>query len=168
MNQHINQNINEDMNQTMCSNMNMNYDNELNKRLENRNVPSGPLQPLYDIRPISTKYTLFHSIDEKLPPTPQYTYDPYKIFNPGDRAPIDYFIKNIDIETKLRSQFFALQKSPQALYVPEINSQLYENPMAYSPEFFSPTDSISRTIPPSDHENLNQPFYNSVRSNSRK
>ncbi len=166
MNQN-NQNTNQHMIQisSIGSNMNMDYDNELNKRLENRNVPSGPLQPLYDIRPLSTKYTLFHTIDEKLPPTPQYTYDPYQIFNPGDRAPIDYFIKNIDVETKLRSQFFALQKSPQAIYVPNINSQLYENSMAYSPEFFSPTDSISRNI---QSDNLNQPFYNSVRSNSRK
>ena len=144
--------------------MNIDYDNELNKRLETRNVPSGPLQPLYDFRPVSTKYTLFHSVDEKIPKTPQYAYDPHQIFNPGDRAPIDYFIKNIDIETKLRSQFFALQTGPQAVYVPELGSQLYENPMAYSPEYFSPTDATTRQCN-TDNQTL---FYNCIRTNSKK
>jgi hypothetical protein len=149
---------------------NLNYDNELNRRLENRNKPSSPLQPLYDFRPVSTKYTVFHKVDEK--PTqnqthnPQYRYDPYQIFNPGDRAPIDYFMRNVDVESTLRSQFFALQKSPQAVYVPELNSQLYDNPMAYSPEFFSPTDAITEK---SNCVNKNESiFYNCIRSDSKK
>lgn len=147
---------------------NLNYDNELNRRLENRNKPSSPLQPLYEFRPVSTKYTLFHKADEPQNQThnPQYMYDPYQIFNPGDRAPIDYFMRNVDVESTLRSQFFALQKSPQAVYVPELNSQLYDNPMAYSPEFFSPTDAITeKSKCVNDNETM---FYNCIRNNSKK
>jgi hypothetical protein len=149
---------------------NFNYDNELNARLENRNKPSSPLQPLYEFRPVSTKYTLFHKIDEPVNQTNNshnsYMYDPHQVFNPGDRAPIDYFMRNVDVESTLRSQFFALQKSPQAVYVPELNSQLYNNPMAYSPEFFSPTDATTEKAKCIvDNETL---FYNCIRNNSKK
>ncbi len=153
---------------------NLHYDNELNKRLENRNTPSAPLQPIYDIRPVATKYTMFHTVDrtnqqqyhkqcEK-----QYHYDPHQIFNPG-KAPIDYFIRNIDVESKLRSQFFALQTSPQSVYVPELNSQLYENSMAYLYEpSFSPTEAKTE-YQISDSELQNQSFfYNCIRTNSKK
>ena len=144
---------------------NLVYDNELNKRLENRNTPSAPLQPLYDFRPLSTKYTHFHKVNEKVSATPQYKYDPSQVFNPGDRAPIDHFMRNVDIESTLRSQFFALQTGPQSVYVPELNSQLYDNPMAYSPEFFSPTNATTKICNSIEPESL---FYNGVRSNSKK
>jgi len=151
---------------------NLDYDNELNKRLENRNTPSGPLQPLFDIRPVATKYTMFHTVDTKINSTgPQYSYDPYQTFNPGDRAPIDYFIRNVDVESTLRSQFFALQQSPQAVYIPELNSQLYENPMAYLnlPDSFSETDAKTQCSPQSQDEFQNQSvFYNCIRTNSKK
>ena len=53
------------MNQTNQTNKNNNfdYDNELNTRLENRNTPSEPLQPLFDFRPLSTKYTIMYGFD---------------------------------------------------------------------------------------------------------
>ena len=146
-------------------NQNIDYDNELNKRLEFRNIPSAPLQPLYDIRPVSTKYIMFQTSDPRNQIIPQYVYDPRQTFNPGDRAPVDYYIKNIDVETKLRSQFFALQNSPQAVFVPELNSQLYNNPMAYSPEFFYPTNATTHQRENSNKESF---FYNGVRSNLKK
>jgi hypothetical protein len=37
----------------------MDYENVLNHRLDKRWAPSGPLKPLYDFRPIQTKYTHF-------------------------------------------------------------------------------------------------------------
>ena len=157
------------MNQSQCKNLE--YDNELNKRLENRNTPSAPLQPIYDIRPIATKYTMFHTVDD----TRQYQYhnsnqyDPHLIFNPG-KAPIDYFIRNIDVESKLRSLFFAIQNSPQSMYVPEVNSQLYENPMAYLNEpSFSPTESKTEYQGNTELEFQNQSiFYNCIKTNSKK
>ena len=150
-------------------NTNFDYDNELNKRLETRNVPSEPLQPLYDFRPVSTKYTIFHSVDKPIQPSQvQSTYNPYEVFNPGDRAPIDYYMKNIDVESTLRSQFFALQTGPQSVYVPELNSQLYEDSMAYSKTpSFSHTDAKTENqcMVESGPEHL---FYNCIRTNSKK
>ena len=157
------------MNQSQCKNLE--YDNELNKRLENRNTPSAPLQPIYDIRPIATKYTMFHTVDD----TRQYQYhnsnqyDPHQIFNPG-KAPIDYFIRNIDVESKLRSQFFAIQNSPQSMYVPEVNSQLYENPMAYlnRPDSFSKTQATTEGQCKTNEFQNQSVFYNCIKSNSKK
>ena len=151
---------------------NIEYDNELNKRLETRNIPSSPLEPMYDIRPVATKYTMFHTVDPKINTTgSQYHYDPHEIFNPGNRGPVDYFIKNIDVESKLRSQFFALQTSPQAVYIPELNSQLYENPMAYlnRPDSFSKTQATTEGQCQTNNEFQNQSvFYNCIKSNSKK
>ena len=164
------------MNQSQSQCNNLDYDNELNKRLENRNTPSAPLQPIYDIRPVATKYTMFHTTDETNQSQyhkqcqKHYQYDPHQIFNPGDKAPIDYFIRNIDVESKLRSQFFALQNSPQALYIPGLNSQLYENNMAYSNEpSFSPTEAKTERQCQTNSEVQNQSvFYNCIRTNSKK
>ena len=152
---------------------NLDYDNELNKRLENRNTPSAPLEPLFDIRPVATKYTHFHisNVKEDIQNQLHYTYDQQQIFNPGDRAPIDYFIRNIDVESTLRSQFFALQNSPQAVYVPELNSQLYENSMAYSNpvDCFSPTDATNSIQCKNQYNQDNQTlFYNCIKTNSKK
>ena len=142
---------------------NLEYDNELNKRLETRNLPSAPLQPLFDLRPSMTRYTWFQTVEPKIPGNINYSYDPKQVFNPGYRAPPSYFFQNIDTESTLRNQFFALQRSPQKEYIPELNSSLYENAMAYSPEFFSPTDATSRTI-----IQTNQNFYNTVKMDSKK
>ena len=106
----------------------MEYEDELNHRLERRWLPSTSLKPLFDERPSSTKYTWFHSIDEPTKakePLRQYADYSSKVFNPGDRAPIDYYMKSVDIESKLRSQFMALQKGDQAVFVPELSSDLY-------------------------------------------
>jgi hypothetical protein len=157
---------------TELHNKNLEYDNELNKRLENRNVPSVLLQPIYDIRPVATKYTIFHTDDknQNYNQNQNQYYDPHQVFNPG-KAPIDYFIKNIDIESTLRSQFFALQQSPQSVYIPELNSQLYQNDMAYlnPPDSFSTTDATTQCSPQSQNEFQTQSvFYNCIKSNSKK
>jgi len=106
----------------------MEYEDELNHRLERRWLPSTSLKPLFESRPTSTKYTCFHTVDEprktSLPPIEYKEYSS-QVFNPGDRAPVDYFMKSIDTESKLRSQFMALQKSDQTVYVPELSSELY-------------------------------------------
>ena len=149
----------------MNNNNNLEYDNELNNRLLPRNRPSVALQPLYNVRPTATKYTWFHSIDRKLNvPTLSYDFNIYNDFNPGDRAPINYFIQNIDKESQLRNQFMALQKSDQAAYVPELNSDLYKNKFSYEPIPFSVTNSVNeRKCQPESSV-----FYNHIRTNVRK
>jgi len=143
--------------------MNIDYDNELNERLRPRNIPSSPLQPLYDFRPVSTKYTLFQ-IKEERPPAPEIKYEySQNVFNPSNRAPPNYYFQNIDKESSLRNQFTPLQKSDQSVYVPELNSNLYENPMAYTPSYFSPTNATTQTC-----DKDTSFFYNHIRTNCRK
>jgi hypothetical protein len=146
---------------------NLEYDNELNKRLENRNVPSGQLDVLLDFRPLSTKYTLFHTSDSEQITTTQYhnQNQNQSYFNPGNRGPVNSFMKNVDIETKLRSQY-NLENKPEKAFVPELHSQLYEYKMAYSPEYFSPTDAI--TLNQKCVNKTELPFYNCIKSESKK
>jgi len=148
----------------MNSTQNLEYDNELNKRLETRNIPSSPLQPLFDFRPSMTRYTWFQTVEPKIPGTINYSYDPKQVFNPGNRAPPSYFFQNVDTESTLRNQFFALQRSPQKEYIPELNSSLYENKMAYVPEFFSPTKATTNTRTNKQSKKI----YNTVKMDSRK
>jgi len=129
----------------------MDYEDELNHRLESRWVPSAHLPPLFESRPTSTKYTWFQSIDE-LPRTtvPLMKYPEYstQVFNPGNRAPVDFYMKSVDIESKLRSQFMALQKSDQAVYVPELHSELYNAAGGTKEKEYAPVENIrSRQIP---------------------
>jgi hypothetical protein len=118
---------------------NIEYDDELNKRIHSRIYPTHTLKPLFETRPVSTKYTFFQTVNEqpinKTKELMYNNYTPQNTFNPGNKAPIDYFINNIDTESVLRNQFMALQKSSQSVYVPELNSSLYENhQMYYKPD----------------------------------
>jgi len=114
---------------------NIDYDNEINKRMNTRQFPSQSLPPLFDVRAVSTKYTFFQTVEErpttKTLPLTYKKYNPESTFNPGTRAPVDFFIDNIDTESKLRNQFMALQKSNQSVYVPELTSSLYNNKYEY-------------------------------------
>lgn len=106
----------------------MEYEDELNNRLERRWLPSTSLKPLYESRPTPTKYTWFQSVSEtKKETVPLMKYPEYSssVFNPGNRAPVEYYMKSVDVESNLRSQFMALQKSDQAVYIPEVSSELY-------------------------------------------
>lgn len=153
---------------------NLDYDNELNNRLKDRWLPSESLQPLYDLRPCSTKYTWFQTIEE----TPKTTvnqikympYTPSSVFNPGDRAPVDFFLTSIDQESRLRNQFMALQKSDQAVYVPCTESDLYNNPMV--PQDKSNYKNVNNLQSREDkikdkHKNTDL-FHNPTRTNIRK
>ena len=129
----------------------MEYEDELNHRLERRWLPSTSLKPLFESRPTSTKYTWFNTVDEPRKTTlPPIEYKEYssQVFNPGDRAPVDYFMKSIDTESKLRSQFMALQKSDQSVYVPELSSELYHAAGGTKRKEFYPIENIkSRQVP---------------------
>lgn len=130
---------------------NIDYDNEINKRMNTRQFPSQSLPPLFDVRPVSTKYTFFQTVEERptlntIPHTYMY-YNPATTFNPGSRAPVDYFIENVDTESKLRNQFMALQKSNQAVYVPELTSSLYMVEYEYNKnQKYTATDCKTNTI----------------------
>lgn len=104
--------------------------NQTNQRIYGRNIPSQMLQPYVDVRPVMTKYSYLpivdprKSINVKLAQLP--TFNINKVFNPGnDQAPWSGFASNVNTESELRNQIYALQKCSQAVYVPNSNSSLY-------------------------------------------
>mgnify|MGYP001180289551 CR=1 FL=1 len=102
----------------------------LNKRIFARNIPSSPLQPQFSMRPISTKYDCMSIVDRRpkshVNIVTRPTYNVKTIFNPGNaEAPWSGFATNINDESKLRNQFFALQRCEQSYYVPSSNSDMY-------------------------------------------
>lgn len=112
---------------------------ELNERMSARNMSDAPLEPNYDPRPASTKYALFPMADRRPiyaeSNTPMDTYNPAFNFNPGtSRAPSSGYRSNIDTETVLRNQTFALQHgAAQSVYVPSSRSDLYNNTVEQKP-----------------------------------
>ena len=105
--------------------------NELNDRLSGRQFSDKPLQPNYDPRPVPTKYSHFPVIDrrKKVPDTPLVNYLDYSSetnFAPiSGKGTVDGFLRNVNTESTLRNQFFALQTANQAVYVPSSSSDLF-------------------------------------------
>lgn len=103
---------------------------QVNNRIYSRNLASGPLQPQFSMRPVSTKYDLMMIGDRRIPSTEPVmrtkTFDVATTFNPGTaQAPWSGFSSKINTESTLRNQFFALQKCEQREYVPSSASDLY-------------------------------------------
>ena len=105
---------------------------ELNGRLASRHFSDNPLEPNFDIRPVSTKYSHFPVLDRQpINKESPINYTSYRLsnnFNPGnDKAPVSGYFSNIDLETNLRNQNFALQHgASQGVYVPTSESELYK------------------------------------------
>jgi len=103
---------------------------QTNKRIYDRNIPSQLLQPYLDFRPAITKYSYFPIVEPKkeikVPMEQLPTYNPHKVFNPGNtQSPWSGFASNINKESELRNQIYALQRCSQSVYVPTSNSDLY-------------------------------------------
>lgn len=111
-----------------CGNNNV---DELNERIYERNLPSGSIQPSQiNVRPVSTKYAVMPILDQRMKatvPLNHYpTFDTEKTFIPSNvSAPWSGFATNVDNESRLHNQFFALQKCEQSNYIPGSNSDLY-------------------------------------------
>jgi hypothetical protein len=104
---------------------------ETNKRIYDRNIPSKMLQPYLDVRPVMTKYSYFPIVDPRKQINyslkKQPTYNIHNTFNPGNtQSPWSGFASNINTESELRNQIYALQKCSQSVYVPTSNSDLYD------------------------------------------
>jgi len=112
---------------------------EINNRMSERNVPSASLQPQYSIRPVATKYGYMQVLDQYKKtnvPLNQYTsYNTETVFNPGNAtAPWNGFSNNINTESSLRNQFFALQTCEQSEFVPKSTSDLFQTHINYKPQ----------------------------------
>lgn len=103
----------------------------MNLRSYSRNIPSAPLQPYLDARPVQTKYSILPVIDFRkqidTPLTQQPTFTPETTFNPGnDFAPWSGYASSVNHESELRNQIFAIQDCSQSVYVPSSKSNLYD------------------------------------------
>lgn len=119
-------NINNNQNSECVSNIRQ----KTNTRIYDRNIPSQMLQPYIDVRPVMTKYSHFPIVDPRrelnVKLTQQPTFDVNKVFNPGNtQSPWSGFATNINKESELRNQIYALQKCSQSVYVPNSTSDLY-------------------------------------------
>jgi hypothetical protein len=154
---------------------------ELNQRMSSRNFADAPLEPNYDPRPVSTKYSLFPIADRRpvqVEPPPTYaTYNMAMQFNPGsDRAPSSGYRNNVDVETILRNQTFALQHgATQSVYIPSSKSDLYNNTIVSTPGVPQPHPELftqpqfSHSVHPNvaGQEIGNNRFFNHTRTQLR-
>ena len=154
---------------------------ELNERIYNRFVPDSSLQPNFDTRPISTKYSHFPIINRRkivstpLPPHLEYSLN--SNFAPvTSKAPVDGYLKNVNVESSLRNQYFAIQKGlGQGMYIPSSTSELYNDSVPVSsqsvkqphPDLF--TRSQLNTEMRNQNMNIgNDRFFNHTRTQLRE
>lgn len=109
---------------------NMERTAELSERMAERNIPSTPLAPQFGMRPVSTKYSTMPIFDQQptttVPTIPRPAFNVTQTFNPGTaQAPWSGFATNINDESRLRNQFFAMQRCEQAAYIPGTTSDMY-------------------------------------------
>jgi len=104
--------------------------NEINSRIYDRNLPSQLIQPYISVRPVMTKYSILPIVDPRKQNSVKMeimpTYNLEKVFNPGNTtSPWSGYSSNVNVESDLKGQIFALQKCDQSVYVPNSNSDLY-------------------------------------------
>ena len=132
---------------------NIEEDNVLNNRIYDRNKPSQTLQPMFSIRPVSTKQAVMPVFDERrsgrVPINVYPSFSTQENFYPGSLdAPWSGFANHVSTESDLRNQNFALQRADQAVYVPNSTSDLYnstvqnqggcnEHPLLFSQQQFT-------------------------------
>ena len=133
-----------------------------------RNIPSAKLQPYLDARPVQTKYSFLPVIDPRKQAdtalVQHATYNPEKVFNPGnDSGPWSGYASNVNRESDLRNQIFAIQECSQAAFIPSSNSSLYSvkwnnhyKPQQPFPNLFK-TETFSPSNPNFSSHNSNQP-----------
>jgi len=108
------------------------FGDEINDRMSMRIVPDTGLQPNFDPRPVSTKYSLFPIIDRRTEATvmKEYhdAYTPSSNFNPGDSAPVNGFLDNVSIESELRGNSYKLTGGDLGhKFIPSTSGPLYNN-----------------------------------------
>ena len=92
-----------------------------------RNIPSSPLQPYLDARPVLTKYALLPITDyRKTVPTSLRQFA-VPAFNPGnDVGPWAGFATHVDFESELHNQKMSRECDPAVHFVPSSDSSLYQ------------------------------------------
>lgn len=104
---------------------------EINSRISERNIPSAALRPSFNVRPVSSKYATMPILETRPAPTvglqSYQQFSTEAVFNPGNaKAPWRGWAERVNVESSLRNQYFALQRSDRAVYVPNSDSDLYK------------------------------------------
>lgn len=102
------------------------------ERIYERNIPSSVLQPYFSPRALNSKYAMLPIVEphkqNHVPVLIQPVYAPCDTFNPGTAtAPWSGYASQVNTESDLRGQIYALQKCDQAAYIPSSQSSLYRN-----------------------------------------
>ena len=109
----------------ICNTNNMT--SEINERILARNLAYGNLDVLLSDRPTPTKYVLPYTVVDP-PCHRKILHYNLPTFNPGNRKGTwSGYVTNINDESILKNQLYALQKFPQAEFVPNSNSDLYNS-----------------------------------------
>ena len=105
--------------------------NDINKKIFARNVPSNTLEIQLSSRSKSTKYDLNPSKNTDYSDNQTYlNYNIEHTFNPGNsKGPLSGYATRVNDESILKNQIHSLQRSPQGVWVPESTSDLYQNKM---------------------------------------
>jgi hypothetical protein len=106
--------------------------NEINDRILERTTLTGNINVLIPPRPESTLFTLPFQNSNVIcnPIIIKSDFNDPNSFLPSSRGgDWNKYKQNIDTESILRSQVYALQNAPQAIYVPNSNSDLYNSTM---------------------------------------
>lgn len=143
---------------------------ELNERISERNIPSTPLEPSFSVRPVSTKYDMMSVIDRRekssIPIKKQSVYSVNKVFNPGTaQAPWDGFANRINDESRLRNQYFALQRCDNSVYIPPSTSDMYNVNVGgriekQTHKLLFKTDDLGYFNPNPDSDNVGNNIFN--------
>lgn len=143
---------------------------ELNDRIQERRFPDKPLEPIYDLRPIATKYTMFPMNDvRKQAKEPKQIYPEYDAttnFIPSNNTHSKY---DVDVENMLGN--YAKEKNK---YVPASSSDLYNVTIPSRPSV-QPFEGLFRKneFPATTHPNNQNTqigkdrFYNHTRTQLR-
>lgn len=156
------------------------FKDENSFRIFTRNMPTLNLDPYLSFSPMSTKYNKNENyltkrqtdLNENLLEY-KTSYIPNMIFDP-DIVPWKGYRENVNKESVLRNQVYALQKCNQSEYVPSNNSDLYDyslhvkqinmsHPLLFNEEEFS-------EVNPNDKTKMvgNEIFNNHTRNQLRR
>ena len=105
---------------------NQHYLEEINHKIYERNVPSSMIPQPLSFRSTPTKYSLFPVLENSNPePSKLRDFSLENTFFPGINAPYCGYVNKVNDESYLKNMFFALQSCPQASWVPDSTSELY-------------------------------------------
>jgi len=130
--------------------MNSQMNQQMNQQIYQRNVPTHALPPNLNVYPVPTKYVKLGTYDSHpVCQTNKNTYFDYQsnnMFCPTSKnVNFNGYTNNIHLESELRNQFYALQKSDASEYIPNHKSQLYYHSVHYNDKVEMPFEYLFNT-----------------------